>query len=217
MDLIHLLQQLDPVLLVAVVAALCFIEECGVPVPFAPGDVMLMIGGLAIGGHAVDPIVFVASVFGASAVGALLGREIFARLGRPALMKVATGLRCGGALEQAERMIRRSGWRAICFGRLIPGLRVHTTQVAGVSQVPRLTFLAGLLPAVAIYVGVFTGLGIAVGPSALELLHQVQHELVRLALIGLPLLAGLLVARRLVRQIAAFRKSQDRILWTSGS
>jgi len=211
MDLIHLLQQLDPVLLVAVVAALCFVEECGLPVPFAPGDVMMMIGGLAIAGHAVDPIVFIASVFVASAGGALLGREIFARLGRSALMKVATRLRCGGALERAERMVRRSGWRAICFGRLIPGLRVHTTQVAGVSQVPRLTFLAGLLPAVAIYIGVFTGLGIAVGPSALELLHQIQHELIKLALIAAPLLAGMLVAGRLVGRWLSCRQLSSRI------
>jgi membrane-associated protein len=217
MDLIYLLQQLDPVLLVVVVAALCFIEECGVPVPFAPGDVMLMIGGLAIAGHAVDPILFLAFVFVASAGGALLGREIFAGLGRPALMKVANRLHCGRALEKAERMVRRSGWRAICFGRLIPGLRVHTTQVAGVSQMPRLTFLAGLLPAVAIYIGVFTGLGIALGPSALELLHQIQHQLIMLVLIAAPLLAGMVVARCLVRQVVALRKSQDGILRTSGS
>lgn len=193
----HLLHY--PVLLVAVICLLCFVEECGVPIPFAPGDAMLMIGGLAIASHAVDPVVFTCLVFAASAGGALVGREIFARLGRSALVKAAAWLRCGHALERAEQMVRRRGWRAVCVGRLIPGLRVHTTQIAGVSQMSRLTFLKGLLPAVAIYVCVFTGLGVVIGPSALDVLHRLEHELIKLVLGGTLLLAGLLVCRRLLR------------------
>ncbi len=206
----HHLQQLDPVLLVAVISVLCFVEECGLPLPFAPGDIMLMIGGLAIANHAVHPVVFVGLVFVASVGGAFVGREIFARLGRPALMKVGTWLHCRHALEKAEQMVRRGGWRAVLVGRLVPGLRVHTTQIAGVSQMPRLTFLRGLLPAAAVYISVFTTVGVIVGPSALNLLHQVQHDLLKLALVALPIAAWLLLSRRLVRLTRRLTTAQSR-------
>ncbi len=201
----HYLLQLDPVLLVAVISVLCFVEGCGLPLPFAPGDIMLMIGGLAIANHAVHPVVFVGLVFLASVSGAFVGREIFARLGRPALMKLAGWLHAKKALEKAERMVRRSGWRAVLAGRLIPGLRVHTTQIAGVSQMPRLTFLRGLLPAAAIYISVFTTVGILVGPSALHLLHNLQHHVFTLALVGLALAAAVLLGGRLLRLLAKIR------------
>lgn len=204
MDAQHLLQ-LNPVLLVAVISVLCFVEECGLPLPFAPGDVMLMIGGLAIADHAVHPAIFLGLVFIASVSGAFAGREIFARLGRPALMRLATWLHARSALEKAEQMVLRSGWRAVLVGRLIPGLRVHTTQIAGVSQMRRLTFLSGLMPAVAIYITVFTTVGIVVGPTALHLVHHLQHHALTLALIGLALAAALLLGSRLVRLLAKVR------------
>jgi membrane-associated protein len=204
MDAQHLLQ-LNPVLLVAVISVLCFVEECGLPLPFAPGDIMLMIGGLAIANHEVHPVLFVGLVFLASVTGAFAGREIFARLGRPALMRLAGWLHAKPALLKAEQMVRRSGWRAVLVGRLIPGLRVHTTQIAGVSQMPRTAFLRGLVPAAAIYITAFTTVGIVVGPSALQLLHHLQHHLFTLALVGLALAAAILLGRRLVRLLPKVR------------
>lgn len=68
-------------------------------------------------------------------------------------------------------MLERHGWRAVFKARLIPGLRVHTTQVAGVRRMPRLQFLGGLLPATAVNVAAFVGLGAAFGRPILQVIR----------------------------------------------
>src|SRR5260370_31905380 len=146
-------------LLIAVIAGLVFIEETGIPVPFAPGDLLLIIAGIAIASDTVDPVPMVAALLVATVLGATVGREVFAAVGRPALMKAADALGFRPALERATRLLRRRGAPAVFIGRLIPGLRVSTTQVAGVSKMPRLTFVPGLIPSVAVSISFFVWLG----------------------------------------------------------
>ena len=133
--------------LVAIVCGLLFLEELGVPLPFAPGDLLLAVGGIAIAAGRVNPILFVGLSLLAVVTGAMLGRELFSFLGWDRLMRIARLLHATTPLARAGDMIDRSGWRAIFLARLIPGLRVHSTQMAGVRGMPRLRFLAGLLPA----------------------------------------------------------------------
>src|SRR2546426_10188632 len=90
-------------------------------------------------------------------------------------MRVARPLHARVPLERASGLLQRGGWRAGFTARLIPGLRVHTTQVAGVSRMPRLTFLAGLVPAAAGYIGAFFGLGAPFGRPILRLVSRGQH------------------------------------------
>ena len=49
-------------LLIGVIAGLVFIEESGIPVPFAPGDLLLIIAGIAIASDTVEPIPMVAAL-----------------------------------------------------------------------------------------------------------------------------------------------------------
>jgi membrane-associated protein len=165
---------LDPMVVVLAISGLLFIEECGLPMPFAPGDLVLMLGGIGIATQGINPIVFVAAVSLASVVGALVARELLHRAGAPTLMKLADRLHVQGPIDRASRLLRRAGWLGVLAGRLIPGLRIHTSQVAGVIEMPRRTFLAGLVPAVAIYVGVFTGLGVLAGPAAIAAVEHAQ-------------------------------------------
>lgn len=171
------LQNLSGDLLVAAICGLIFIEEIGIPVPFAPGDLLLLIAGIAIASDNVDPLPMLAGVAGATILGALLGRETFALVGRPALLKAAGALGFRHAVERATETLRRGGARAVFVGRLTPGLRITTTQVAGVSKIPRLTFLAGLVPSVAVYMAVFIGLGVFAGDQVVGVLHQAQRRL----------------------------------------
>src|SRR5256886_13804662 len=145
-----------------------FIEEAGVPLPFAPGDLVLAIGGIAIAGGRVSAALFVGAVSVAILSGAIFGREIFALLGWDRLMRVARPLHARVPLERASGLLQRGGWRAVFTARLIPGLRVHTTQVAGVSRVPRLTFLAGFVPAGPVYIGRLFRFGVAFCPPSLR-------------------------------------------------
>ncbi len=41
-------------LLLVVIAGLVFVEETGIPIPFAPGDLLLIIAGVAIASDTVD-------------------------------------------------------------------------------------------------------------------------------------------------------------------
>ena len=187
-------------LLVAIIAGLLFIEEAGVPVPFAPGDLLLIIGGIAIASGAVDPVVFVLAVIVATFAGALAGREIFALVGRPTVIKVANALRFRPAFDRATELLAKGGAWAVLAGRLIPGLRIHTTQVAGVTNMPRLTFALGLVPAVLVYVGIFTGLGALLGQPVVGLFHRAQHRMIALGLSALLAAAFVVSIRWLVRR-----------------
>jgi len=188
---------LDPVVVVLAISGLLFIEECGLPLPFAPGDLVLLLGGIAIATHGVNPVLLVVASGLASIAGALVAREILKRAGAPALMKVAVRLHVQGPIDRASRLLRRSGWLGVLVGRLIPGLRIHTSQVAGVIAMPRRTFVAGLIPAVVIYVGVFTGLGVLVGPAAIAAVEHVQGLLTIGVLISVAVLPVALAQARI--------------------
>ncbi|TME50590.1 MAG: hypothetical protein E6I60_11740 [Chloroflexi bacterium] len=200
MNPITSISRLSGYLLIAVIAGLVFIEESGIPVPFAPGDLLLMIAGIAIASDTVEPFPMVAALLLATILGAMVGREVFAAVGRPALMRAAEALRFRPALERATHLLRRGGAPAVFIGRLIPGLRIHTTQVAGVSKMPRLTFAAGLIPSVFVYIGFFVGLGALVGQPAVRLFHRAEHRFFVIAVSGLATLAVVLSVRWLARR-----------------
>jgi membrane-associated protein len=187
-------------LLIGVIAGLVFIEETGIPVPFAPGDLLLIIAGIAVASDTVEPIPMVAALLLATILGAMVGREVFAAVGRPALMKAADALRFRPALERATHMLHRRGAPAVFIGRLIPGLRISTTQVAGVSRMPRLTFAAGLIPSVVIYIAFFVGLGALAGQPAVRLFHRAAHRFFVIAVTLLAALAVVLSIRWLARR-----------------
>ncbi|HET9848608.1 MAG TPA: DUF4013 domain-containing protein [Candidatus Dormibacteraeota bacterium] len=189
--------------LIAVICALIFVEELGVPLPFAPGDIVLAIAGIAIAGGRVDAAALVVSIAVVSVSGAMLGREIAALIGWQRLMRIAEPLHFRGPLERASGLLRRGGSRAVFTARLIPGLRVYTTQVAGVSDIPRSTFIGGLLPATVVYVAAFVGLGAAVGRPVLALIHEAERQLLLAAGLILAVVIVLLLTRAPVRRALA--------------
>ena len=200
MNPINSIASLSGDLLILVIAGLLFIEETGIPIPFAPGDLLMLIAGIAIASDTVAPIPMVAALLVAITAGAMIGREVFALVGQAALAKAADALHFKTALDRATRLLRRGGARAVFVGRLFPGLRISTTQVAGVSRMPRMTFALGLIPSVLIYTGVFVGLGAIVGQPAVTLFHRAEHRLFVLVVAGLAAVAVVLSVRILARR-----------------
>jgi energy-coupling factor transport system substrate-specific component len=190
------IQALQGLTLLAIICGLLFVEELGVPIFFAPGDLLLAIGGIAVAAGRVNPLLMGGAALVAILVGASVGREAFALLGWNRLMRVARPLRVEDALDRAAKMMERNGWRGIFTARLIPGLRVHTTQIAGVTRMPRLTFWAGLVPAAVLYVAAFIGLGAAFGRPILEVIHRAEHQVLTLILVAGIVIAVILVLRR---------------------
>src|SRR3981081_3068389 len=187
-------------LLMVVVAGLVFVEETGIPIPFAPGDLLLIIAGIGIASDTADRLPMVGALLLSTILGAMVGREVFAAVGRPALYKAADALGFRPALDRTTDLLRRRGAPAVFIGRLIPGLRITTTQVAGVSKMSRLTFAGGLIPSVVVYIAIFVGLGALAGQPAVRLFHRAEHRFFVIAVTVLAavalLLSGAWLARR---------------------
>jgi membrane protein DedA with SNARE-associated domain len=159
-------------LLLLGLCALLFIEECGVPLLFAPGDAILLVCGIMASAGQINAIEAFAAISAAVIVGAMVGREIFQRAGSALVNRIAGFLRLQAALDRISEALRRRGSLGVFIGRLTPGLRVHTTEAAGIIGMPRRTFAIGLVPAAIVYEAIFFGLGFWLGPAATSAIHQ---------------------------------------------
>jgi membrane protein DedA with SNARE-associated domain len=195
-----MLESLDGGVIVAILSGLLFIEECGVPLPMAPGDLVLLVGGIAIATGRVNPVVLAPCVSGALILGAFVGREIFATIGPRPLWSIAGHLGATALLDKAAQRLRRGGWRRIFVCRLVPGLRVHTNQVAGALSIPRRTFLAGMVPATILYVCLFVGTGTVFGVAALTTVRSIDALLVPVAVTAVLLTIAMIGARLFIRR-----------------
>src|SRR5256884_5752113 len=110
-------QGLDGTTLVVAICILMFIEETGVPLPFAPGDLVLAIGGIAVAGGRVNPILLVSAVAISVTLGAIIGRAVAELLGWDRLIRIAQPLHAHGALERAAGLLQRGG-----LGTIFPAL-----------------------------------------------------------------------------------------------
>ena len=162
--------------LLAVLCVVIFVEECGVPVPFAPGDLLLVACGLAIRSRGLDPLLAVPAVYLSTIAGAMAGRELFDVAGAGLLRRLTGSTRFSSGLDRAARLLRRGGWPAVLVARLTPGLRITTTEVAGLLRLPRSTFLAGLAPGAGVYVAVFVSAGWLFGRAAMSVLLHAAHR-----------------------------------------
>jgi membrane protein DedA with SNARE-associated domain len=127
--------------------AVILVEEAGVPLPL-PGDLFIAaMGFLAHAGRAsyapTAAVVTIATVLGAGIL-YLLARHA----GRPLIVRVAR--RLGYTEEREVRLeawLARRGAAAVVLGRLIPGLRIVMTVVAGALRLRQSTFALGTLVA----------------------------------------------------------------------
>src|SRR5256885_11121000 len=120
-------QGLDGTTLVVAITILMFVEEVGVPLPFAPGDLVLAVGGIAVAGGRVNPILLVGAVAISVTVGAIIGRAVAELLGWDRLMRIAQPLHARGALERAAGLLQRGGLRTAFTALRLPPLPGDTT------------------------------------------------------------------------------------------
>jgi membrane protein DedA with SNARE-associated domain len=194
---VHLLNAFHGWSALIVLCSLIFVEEAGVPLPMAPGDLLLVAAGVLISTGGLDPVAFLPLAFLASLTGATVGYTWTRAIGARALWALAERLRAGRHLEKAAERLRSGGPWTILVARLIPGLRINTTLVAGALQVPRRAFLAGLIPSIIIWEVVFVGLGAAVGTPVEHYLGRLENLMLRGAVLILIGLAGYLAVRHI--------------------
>jgi membrane protein DedA with SNARE-associated domain len=143
--------------------AVILVEEAGVPLPL-PGDLFIAaMGFLAHAGRAsfapTAAVVTVATIFGAGLL-YLVSRHA----GRPLLVRVAR--RFGYTEEREARLeawLARRGAAAVVLGRLVPGLRILMTVVAGALRLQQSTFALGTLVAGLVWATLYFWIGWALG------------------------------------------------------
>jgi len=190
-------------LAIAVICCLILLEELGIPMPFAPGDLLLVLAGVSIATAHLNPLVVVAATYLSAIVGATAGREVFERLGYAALPRIARLLRAGRHVENLTSRLKRGGALAVFLGRITPGLRILTTYVSWLSAMPRRTFLKGLAPGIAVYQAAFIGLGVWLGPAAWATIERYEPKPGQLLILMLVVAGSVLAGHALARRVHA--------------
>jgi membrane-associated protein len=170
---------------VLLICALLYVEESGVPLPFLPGDALLIVAGVLIANGSISPWVFFPLAFAAILGGALTAYTWSRAVGTAVLETLAERFRATRHLQRVSDWLRAAGPPRIMTARLVPGMRPYTAMVAGAARVDVRVFLAGAIPAVGIWLLAFTVFGIVAGVPALASLSRVQH----LAVTGAALVA----------------------------
>lgn len=170
-----ILEGLHGTIAILLICSVLYIEEAGVPLPLVPGDALLIAAGVLIANGGISPWAFFPAVF-VAVLGGTLTAYVWSRtIGAVAVQAMAQRLRVDRALDRASIRLRTAGPVRIALVRLVPGLRVYTAIVAGTAGVELRMFLLGAIPAVLIWILLFTAIGILVGVPALASLNHVQH------------------------------------------
>lgn len=182
---------------VAIVCLLLFLEEAGVPIPVAPGEAALVGAGLLVASGAVPIWLMPPLAYLAVICGALTGYAWARRIGPKRVHSLAVRLHAGRPYERAAARLRAATPLQIAASRLLPGLRVYTSLVAGAVGLSLRRFLIGVLPASALWVVAFMGLGFFVGAPIERLLGRVEAYGLRFGVVAVVIVIWIVAARRM--------------------
>jgi membrane protein DedA with SNARE-associated domain/DNA-binding transcriptional ArsR family regulator len=189
------IEGLHGVVAIVLLCTLLFAEEAGVPLP-APGELTLVVAGLLIATGGLDPWLFVPLAIASCVAGSVAGYCWARIVGEQGLPAAAERLHQTKRLNRVTARLRVAGSRDIGLCRLIPGLRVYTSLVAGAVGVDRRRFLLGVAPSAVLWVTVYIVIGVVVGVPAVHFLSELQ---------GLILQGGILVIAGVGGYIAIWR------------
>ncbi|HEY1420890.1 MAG TPA: VTT domain-containing protein [Candidatus Dormibacteraeota bacterium] len=188
---------------IALICLLLYLEEAGLPLPIAPGEVVLLGAGLLIASRP-DLVYLVVPLAYGAVLGGVFTAYSWARwIGPKRLRALARRIHAGGPYDRAAARLRAASPLQIAISRLLPGLRVYTSLVAGAVGLGRRHFFGGVMPASALWVLMFIGLGFFVGVP-------VEHLISRLAVYSIGVVFILVVA--VIWIFAARRLPAARIL-----
>ena len=166
------------------ICGLILIEEAGVPLPFAPGDLLLVVAGLLIAAGRMSAEVFIPLAMLAALLGAQAAYSWSAVVGSTALGRLAARMGVGERFDRLSLRLRSASPVGIAVCRLIPGMRVYTSMACGSLGVTRKVFSVAVVPSVIIWVLTFVALGAVVGAPAERLLGGLDQLALRGALLA---------------------------------
>ena len=132
----------------ALVGALAFLETGAGIGLIAPGELAVILGGVAAGQGEIELAPLIALVWVCAAAGDVLSFVLGRRLGRGFIHAHGHHVKLTPArLEQVERYFARHGGKTIVFGRFIGAVRALAPFVAGASGMPARRFLPATIGA----------------------------------------------------------------------
>jgi len=146
------------------------VEEAGIPLPF-PGDLVIAYYGHRARGdpYEIAQTILVCAL--ASTAGTQAPYWLSRRFGRTVTERAAGWLDVDmKRVDQLFGWVDRHGFIAVVITRLIPGLRVAASLVAGTARVPTLHFAGGVFVAGLIYWTIWVLLGAFLGPKVEDML-----------------------------------------------
>lgn len=139
-----------------------------------PGELALLLGGVAAGqGHVPVAAVAAAGIAGAAA-GDTVGYVVGRRWGRRILDSTAGRFVRAERLDRAERSLARSGGWAVLVGRFTVALRVLVPGLAGMGRMPYRRFLLANLTGAVLWGGMVVAAGYLAGNSWQHVAHQLS-------------------------------------------
>lgn len=172
------------------------IEEAGVPLP-APSDLVIAFYGYRA---RADPLELLAVVFVcacASTAGTLVPYAVTRRWGPSVARRAAGWVDVDPRrVDEWSARIGRHGFRWVLVGRLIPGLRVAMSLVAGTAHVPLHRFTSAVFLAAAVYWSGWVAVGVLLGPS---LRRFIAPAYIQLFVVILPVVFVGYLAYRVIR------------------
>src|ERR1700694_2007046 len=180
---------------VAIVCALLFLEEAGLPLPVAPGEAVLIGAGLLVASGAAPVWLMAPLAYLAVICGVLTGYAWAHLIGPKRVHALAARLHAGGPYDRAAARLRSASPLQVAASRLLPGLRVYTSLVAGAVGLNLGRFMTGVLPASALWVATFMGLGLFVGAPVERLLGRFEAYGLRALVVVVVVLIWVVAAR----------------------
>jgi membrane protein DedA with SNARE-associated domain len=170
-----------------VILIIMLVEEAGVPSPL-PGDGLLVFAGYLCSVGRLNLAGSVLTVVGGALIGATILYWVARKGGRALVQKYGRFIRLDERrLDQLHDLFERLGYFGPGVARLIPGLRIYTSALAGLASIPYPVFIFNVIWAGLAWALTFLLLGYYFGVHWREYIHLSQH-LTLLTIVGVVLL-----------------------------
>jgi membrane-associated protein len=128
-----------------------------------PGDLMLALGGVYASEGKLSLVWVIVIGIVAALVGESIGYWLGRRFGVTLIRAVPLVRRLEPRLEDAQEYFRKHGGMTVVIGRYATAAGAFVPFSAGIAKMPYRRFIAFDIPAVAVWAGLISGFGYAVG------------------------------------------------------
>jgi undecaprenyl-diphosphatase len=186
------------------VGVMAFLETGGAVGLIAPGELIVILGGVAAGQGEVELVPLIAIVWGCAVAGDIVSFFLGRRLGRGFLLAHGHRIKLTPArLQTVEGYFARHGGKTIVVGRFIGVVRSLAPAIAGASRMPARRFIPATVVGAGLWAGACASIGYLCWMSIDDALALVKEGSIAIALLAAVSAVVALVVRR--RQAARGR------------